>query len=736
MLRIARVGLDVPLFQTFDFLVPTSLDLSVGQLVRVPFGRRAGHTELGVVLELDSKSDFAPERLKPIDSAVEGVATLDPSLLELFGFCSRYYQAPLGQVITATLPPALRTHMRAEASAKRKAIHAAYEITDTGRVALLTLPKRATAMRLLLDALGGQPHTIGALRTIHARAGALLRQAIQHGWARQSTAQATSTVANIGEAPELTADQKRALDAINQPGNQPRAHLLQGITGSGKTEIYLRLIANALSRNQQSLLLVPEINLAPALLTQVTHRFPSARLAIAHSGMAANERLADWLDAQSGEAQIVIGTRLAVFTPMPSLGLIVIDEEHDPSFKQQEGTRYSARDLALVRASNAKIPIVLGSATPSIESLENAARGRLNLIKMSSRAVRSARLPIVEFVNLNAEKARDGLTDSLRRAIEQTLARGEQAMVFINRRGYAPALHCPSCGWMPECTRCSARMVFYRASQRLKCHHCGADSRAPNVCQKCGHAELHAAGQGSERIEDAVIAAFPNARVARIDRDSTRRRGEAERLLLAAEQGELDILVGTQMLAKGHDFPKLTLVGVINADSAVFAADFRAAERMAQQLMQVSGRAGRADRPGRVLIQTRFAEHPVFQAVSHHDYDAFVAVALRERQLMHLPPFSYLALLRAEAKSKEAVSAFLAQAQSLAKQYAAPLDVKVWEPVAATLERKAGFTRLQMMVQAADRKQMQRFLVDWLSDVREQKFSQVRWHIDVDPIEV
>jgi primosomal protein N' (replication factor Y) len=279
-------------------------------------------------------------------------------------------------------------------------------------------------------------------------------------------------------------------------------------------------------------------------------------------------------------------------------------------------------------------------------------------------------------------------------------------------------------------------MVFYRASQRLKCHHCGADSRAPNVCQKCGHAELHAAGQGSERIEDAVIAAFPNARVARIDRDSTRRRGEAERLLLAAEQGELDILVGTQMLAKGHDFPKLTLVGVINADSAVFAADFRAAERMAQQLMQVSGRAGRADRPGRVLIQTRFAEHPVFQAVSHHDYDAFVAVALRERQLMHLPPFSYLALLRAEAKSKEAVSAFLAQAQSLAKQYAAPLDVKVWEPVAATLERKAGFTRLQMMVQAADRKQMQRFLVDWLSDVREQKFSQVRWHIDVDPIEV
>jgi primosomal protein N' (replication factor Y) len=736
MLTVARVGLDVPLFQAFDFLVPQEMRVSQGQLVRVPFGRRAGHTELGIVLGLEESSELAVEKLKSIHSTIEGVTPIDTSLLDLFRFCSRYYQAPLGQVIISALPPALRNNLRADASEKRKATQLAYEMTDEGQLARQTLPKRADAMRLLLDALASQPRTLGELRAIHPRATLLVRQALSNGWLQSTAARLEDALDLRGDMPALTLDQERVVSAICQPSEQQRSFLLQGITGSGKTEVYLRLIANALERGEQTLLLVPEINLTPALLTQVTRRFPTARLAIAHSGMAAGARLADWLDAQSGEAQIVIGTRLAVFTPMPRLGLIIIDEEHDASFKQQDGTRYSARDLALVRAHNAKIPIVLGSATPSIESLDNAAKGRLQLIKMRSRAIASARLPNVEFVNLNAEKARDGLSDSLRRAISETLARGEQAMVFINRRGYAPALHCSSCGWMPECARCSARMVFYRNSQRLKCHHCGADARAPTACQKCGHTELFAAGQGSERIEDAVTTAFPDARVARVDRDSTRRRGEAERILLAAEQGAIDILVGTQMLAKGHDFPKLTLVGVVNADAAVFAADFRAAERMAQQLMQVAGRAGRADRPGRVIIQTRLPEHPVYQAVSHHDYDAFVAVALRERQLMQLPPFTYLALLRAEAKSKDAVSEFFTHAQASAKRHAGDDEVRVWEPIAATLERKAGFSREQMMIQAADRRQMQRFLAEWLPDLRTQKFPKVRWHIDVDPIEV
>jgi primosomal protein N' (replication factor Y) len=454
-------------------------------------------------------------------------------------------------------------------------------------------------------------------------------------------------------------------------------------------------------------------------------------------------RLHYWLAAQSGEADIVVGTRLSVFTPMPRLGLIVIDEEHDSSFKQQDGVRYSARDVAIFRASGLQCPIVLGSATPSIETIANASRGKFTRLKLQKRAVANAELPKVNFIHLDSEKAPHGLTGSLIDQLRVTLARGEQAMVFINRRGYSPALVCGTCGWMPECTRCSARMVFHRAINKLKCHHCGFERRAPSVCGHCGSDDLRAAGQGSERIEDALFEALPGARIARVDRDATRLKGSAEKIFADAAAGNIDILVGTQMLAKGHDFPRLTLVGVVNADGAVFSADFRAAERMAQLLMQVAGRAGRAALPGRVLIQTRFPEHPVYQAVAGHEYAGFVAAALGERKLMQLPPYSYLALLKAESKDEAKLDLFLTQAQAAAavalkelSQSEPDCDVRVWEPVAATLARKAGYMRKQLMLQSAHRSVLQLFLTRWMADIRSMPARQVKWVIDVDPIEL
>jgi primosomal protein N' (replication factor Y) (superfamily II helicase) len=545
-----------------------------------------------------------------------------------------------------------------------------------------------------------------------------------------------STPRAIAAGPNLNDEQQQAVSAIDSAHQAFAAFLLEGITGSGKTEVYLCALAATLARGDQALVLVPEINLTPAFLKHVSLRFPNHRIAPAHSGMAAIARLNAWRDAQIGEADIVVGTRLSVFTPMPRLRLIVVDEEHDQSFKQQEGVRYSARDIAVFRASQLKCPIVLGSATPAIETLDNVTRGRFTHLKLTQRAVAKAQLPTVNFIHLDSEKAPNGLTASLIRAIDETVKRGEQAMVFINRRGYAPALVCGSCAWMPECTQCSARMVFHRAIQKLKCHHCGAQRRAPTVCGNCGSTDLHPAGQGSERIEDALHEALPGVRIARVDRDATRRKGSAEKIFADTAAGEVDILVGTQMLAKGHDFPKLTLVGVINADGAVFSADFRAAERMAQQLMQVAGRAGRAALPGHVLIQTRFIEHPVYQAVASHHYAQFVEAALAERRVMRLPPYSYLALLKVEARDTAKLDKFCENALQLATVHANNTSVHVWEPVASSLARKAGYSRKQLMVQSDKRGALQLFLAAWIAEIRQSDARQIKWVIDVDPIEV
>jgi primosomal protein N' (replication factor Y) (superfamily II helicase) len=732
---IARVALDVPLSTAFDFLAPGMTEADIGRLVVVPFGR-AGHLTVGVIIELSAHSEVSPDKLKKILRTVNA-PPFSARDLALFRFCERYYHFPLGQIALNAVPPRLRQTKPFTIPVARMVM-----ITEAGRAALPALPARSVAQRAILTALSeAASHREESIASAYEGGRARLVKLVEKGWAAFSVPSNAPPPANVTfvAAHALNGEQATAVAAITASAGRFAPLLLEGVTGSGKTEVYLHAINDALIRKQQALVMVPEINLSPAFVRAVAARFPHACIAELHSGMADGARTHAWLLAQRGEAGIVIGTRLAVFTPMPRLGLIVIDEEHDTSYKQQEGLRYSARDVAVFRAQEAACPVVLGSATPSLESLHNVTRQRFAHIQLRQRAVANATLPRVEFVDTNHERLRDGISKALIDAIDETVKRGEQALVFINRRGFAPALVCAQCGWMPHCTRCTARLVFHRGIDRLRCHHCGLQVRVPAQCADCGSHQMIAAGEGTERIESALAAALPTARMARVDRDSTRRAGSLEAIFARAAAGTLDVLVGTQMLSKGHDFPNLTLVGVVNADGALFSADFRAAERLAQQIMQVAGRAGRASRSGRVLIQTRFPEHPVFQAIAAQDYPRFAESAMHERQQNHLPPFSFLALLRAESQKPEALIAFLAAAKEAADRCAQTLNnhrTHVWDAVPSTLTRKAGFERQQLLIQADTRRALQDLLALWMPQVRALPQRAVRWVIDVDPQEV
>jgi primosomal protein N' (replication factor Y) len=508
--------------------------------------------------------------------------------------------------------------------------------------------------------------------------------------------------------------------------------LLHGITGSGKTEVYLRLIAQVLSKGMQALVLVPEIGLTPQLEARFRRAFPDTRIAVLHSALEESARTHAWLDAARGEAPIVLGTRLAVLAPLPRLGIVVVDEEHDASFKQQEGLRYSGRDAAVSRAKLAGCPVVLGTATPSLETWFNCRAGRYELLSLPERAVPGARLPTVRTVDLRKESAEQGLAKPALDAIRARLARGEQSLVFINRRGYAPVLSCESCGWAAGCKRCSARMVLHATDRKLRCHHCGALEPVPRACPTCGNVDLRPLGRGTQRIEETLAALFPEARILRIDRDSTRKRAELARTLEGVGRGEGDILVGTQLLAKGHDFPNLSLVCVLNADSALLSTDYRSAERLFATLAQVGGRSGRREQPGEVLVQTRFPEHPMFQALIRHDYAGFAESQLAERESAGFPPFVHEAALRAEAKKLESAMAFLRAAARLVE---VPGNVQIYDPVPHVITRRAGVERAQLILQSASRPALQDFLHLWSAALPASTSSGVRWHLDVDPIE-
>ena len=534
--------------------------------------------------------------------------------------------------------------------------------------------------------------------------------------------------------PALTAEQAQAVAAVD-PAAGFSAHLLYGITGSGKTEVYLRLIERALADGRQVLLLVPEINLTPQLEGRVRARFPETGVVSLHSELAEAARERNWRSAFAGEASIVLGTRLSIFTPMPNLGLIVIDEEHDPSFKQQDGMRYSARDIGVFRAHQLGIPILLGSATPALESWANAQSGRYGLIKLRERANPEATLPTVKMLDTRRMVLKEGVAEPLIAAITARLERGEQSLIFLNRRGYAPVLACTACGWISRCTRCAANMVLHLADQRLRCHHCGFEHRVPKACPTCGNQDIHPFGRGTQRLEGWIQEQFPAARVIRVDRDSVKSRKQWEVMLERIHGGDADILVGTQMLAKGHDFPKLTLVGVLGADSALFSADWRAPERLFAQLMQVAGRAGRAELKGEVLVQTEYPTHPLYSALVAHDYPGFAATMLKEREQAGFPPYAFQAMLRAEAPAMVDSIAFLKAAAAL------PVipeheNVMIYDPVPMKLSRLASLERGQLLAESASRPALQAFLPRWREAIEGLKApSKLRWHIEVDPLE-
>ena len=532
--------------------------------------------------------------------------------------------------------------------------------------------------------------------------------------------------------PRLMAAQQIAVDAIAGVAGF-HALLLHGVTGSGKTEVYLRAIDAVLTRGGQALMLVPEIALTPQLEGRVAARFPAAHIVCANSGMADAARARGFIEALDGRAEIVLGTRLAVFMPMPRLQLIIVDEEHDASFKQQEGLRYSARDVAVWRARQLNIPIVLGSATPSLESFHHASSGRYQMLELPQRAVAEA-MPVVRIIDTRREKLQEGLSAALLKGLQQRLNRGEQSLVFLNRRGYAPVLACPPCGWISRCQRCAANLVLHLADQRLRCHHCGFEARVPRACPDCGNVDLLPFGRGTQRLESMLVERFPDARVLRIDRDSASTPKKWQALLALIHAGAADILVGTQMLAKGHDFPLLTLVGAVGADAALFAADFRAPERLFAQLMQVGGRSGRADLPGEVLIQTEYPDHPLYQALVEHDYVRFARAQLDERRIAGFPPFSFQAMLRAEARTMEQSLAFLAAARSTAEALAA--GITLYDPVPMRLQRLMTLERGQLLVESLSRPALQAFLAKWMEQLYVLKMpGGLRWHLDVDPLE-
>ncbi|WP_265945451.1 primosomal protein N' [Dechloromonas sp. A34] len=534
--------------------------------------------------------------------------------------------------------------------------------------------------------------------------------------------------------PALTAEQSVAVAAVASDGGFS-AYLLHGVTGSGKTEVYLRLIERTLAAGKQVLLLVPEINLTPQLEGRVRARFPAAGIVSLHSELAEAARERNWLAASAGEAEIVLGTRLAIFTPLPALGLIVIDEEHDPSFKQQDGMRYSARDVGVFRAHQLGIPILLGSATPSLESWANAQNGRYGLINLRQRANPQATLPRVKMIDTRRIVLKEGVSEPLIAAIKQRLERGEQSLVFLNRRGYAPVLACPACGWVSRCTRCAANMVLHLADRRLRCHHCGLEHRVPKACPTCGNQDIHPFGRGTQRLEGWLQEQFPEARVVRVDRDSVKSRKQWEAMLERIHGGDADILVGTQMLAKGHDFPNLTLVGALGADSALFAADWRAPERLFAQLMQVAGRAGRAELKGEVLIQTEYPDHPLYAALVAHDYPGFAASMLKEREQAGFPPYAFQAMLRAEAPEMADAIAFLKAAAAL-PEVAEHDNVMIYDPVPMKMSRLANLERGQLLAESFSRPALQAFLPHWREAVDGLKApSKLRWHLEVDPFE-
>jgi primosomal protein N' (replication factor Y) len=722
----------------FDYLPPIpSTDaagdpgvLAPGQRVLVPFGRGR---RVGILVELAATSAREIAHLKPVERLLDPRPVLGAADLSFIRWAADYYRQPIGEALFSALPARLR-----RASPLMDEQVAGVSATPAGRTLDIETLRRAPKQRALLALVRAASEGV-TLEELARRLGpctTTVRALGARGLLETRRLSPAALALDVDPArgtpgPELNPDQVAAVRAVTAGLGAFGPFLLEGVTGSGKTEVYIRLIEAAAARGAQTLLIVPEIGLTPQLRERLTSRLPEPP-ALLHSGLGAGERERAWHLAASGRASVVLGTRSAVFVPMPRLGLVVVDEEHDASLKQQDGFRYSARDLAVRRAQLTGCPVLLGSATPSLETLHNARTGRYGWLRLPQRAG-TACTPRISLLDIRNQPLEAGLSAVLRAEMHIEIAAGNQALLFLNRRGYAPVLTCHNCGWVGDCPHCDARLTLHLARRRLWCHHCGWFAALPRACPDCKATDLRMLGRGTERLDDELRSVFPGIGIARLDRDTTRRRGELARLLDEVRRGEVQILLGTQMLAKGHDFPGVTLVGILDLNQSLYASDFRAPERTAQLIVQVAGRAGRADRPGRVVLQTRHPEHPLLQSLLREGYAGFAAAALSERREAELPPFSHLALLRAEARDAETPTAFLNHARRLAEGLAEP-GVHCYGPVPAPMERRGGRYRAQLLAQSAQRPRLQRFLAGWSTALRALPGTKgLRWSLDVDP---
>ena len=714
-----RIAVNVPLSDgllTYSHSEP----LPQGTRVLVPFRNK---TVVGIVWETDIAPDMDAARILGVQTTFPDEPPLPESWRDLLSFTSRYYHYPTGQAVFAALPQGLKETRAVEMPQPPLF----YALNEAGR-AQTPPPARFNKKAALWDALLSGGMTMAALKQVNAQAAKLIEDWAEQGWIE--TTEAAKPVLRSSEF-QLNADQQRASDEIQTTFGSFQPFLLYGITGSGKTEVYFDAMAKVLAQGRQVLFLLPEINLTPQLLKRVENRFADVPTAVLHSQMAAGRRTQDYLRAMLGQAKLVIGTRLAVFTPMDDVGLIVVDEEHDGSFKQDNELRYHARDLAVWRAKQSGCPVVLGSATPSLESWHKAQSGAYRLLQLTERAHTAAQLPQVDILNVGRLKLDNGFSPQALQLLKQNFEAGGMSLVYLNRRGFAPALFCGDCGHTFGCPNCSAKMVLHQRARQLRCHHCDHREPIPFKCPDCGNQDLTAVGHGTQRVEETLRAFLPKAAVVRVDRDSTAHKNDWADLYRRIADNEIDILVGTQMLAKGHDFARLNLVIVLNADGSLYSADFRAPERLFAELMQVSGRAGRADKPGKVLIQTQLPEHPVFAAVKAQDYAVFAENELNERQMFAMPPFGFQTAVRADAPRVADAMEFL----NAAKETLAPLlpeSVSQFGAAPMLMVRLAERERAQIFLESTSRQDLHRAVSLWVQVLQQNRDGKIRWSVDVD----
>jgi len=731
---IFRVAIALPVYRLFDYLAPDNIEMITvkpGVRLEVPFGKTK---KIAFLVECARHSDIDIGKLKRVERILDEKSLLSAKDLALLHWASRYYHHPLGEVFSAAFPVALRQGKPAVIQTEKR-----YALTDLGKALASEQLKRSPKQKSVLEKFQAHPHSLSEAELSAWNQN--WRSAVKQLLDKQLLQLAAAGFGIDSRKPIIrnnallcNPQQQAAIDVVCDSLGQFGVFLLEGVTGSGKTEVYMQIIRTVLERGQQVLVLLPEITLTPQLEERFRQRF-TVSIAISHSKLTDRQRTGAWLNMQSGECSILLGTRSALFTPLKNPGLIILDEEHDASFKQQEGFRFSARDVAVVRGKLLNIPVLLGSATPALESLHNVNNKRYRLLHLPERAG-NATAPVLQLLDIRNKRMQEGLSEALVAEMHKTLAKNEQVLLFLNRRGFAPTLICHGCGWVARCQRCDANLVIHRDEGTLRCHHCGQEQRLIRQCPACKTGELTPLGLGTERVEKVLAELFADKMIVRLDRDSTQRKGALENYLQRINQGEVDIILGTQMLAKGHHFPNVTLVAILDVDSGLFSIDFHAPEKLAQMIVQVSGRSGRAEKPGRVIMQTRQPEHPLLTTLISQGYSCFARSALAERKDASLPPFSYQALLRVQAADAEMPKLFLHAVVKLAEK----LDkgrTQILGPVAAPMARRAGLYRYQLLFQGSKRPELHALLDVLMPKIEKLKqANKVRWSLDVDPVDL